>query len=214
MEKDEKKEVLIRLRKRTGLSRREFAAKYNIPYPTITDWELGHRRIPEYLLRLLIYSIETQKIEKEPVRTEKAELTVLCLVHRGDELLLQNRVKEEWKGYTLPGGHIEPGESIVDAVKREMKEETGLTIEQPRLRGVKQFPIEDGRYIVFLFETDRFEGEVSDSEEGKMHWVNRQELAKVNLVEDFFDLLDVIENDDLTEFQYLDDGENWNVVKK
>lgn len=41
-----------------------------------------------------------------------------------------------------------------DAVVREMKEETGLIIKTPRLCGIKQFPIEGGRYLVFLFETD------------------------------------------------------------
>ena len=76
------------------------------------------------------------------MRTEQVEFTVLCLIHNEDSYLLQDRVKKEWKGYTLPGGHIEPGESIVDAVIREMKEETGLTIKSPRLCGVKQFPIE------------------------------------------------------------------------
>lgn len=73
------------------------------------------------------------------MRTEQVELTVLCLIHQDDRYLLQDRVKENWKGCTLPGGHIEPGESIVDAVIREMKEETGLTIQSPRLCGVKQF---------------------------------------------------------------------------
>ena len=98
------------------------------------------------------------------MRTEQVELTVLCLIHNEDSYLLQDRVKKDWNGYTLPGGHIEPGESIVDAVVREMKEETGLTIKAPRLCGVKQFPIEGGRYIVFLFETDQFEGKLVDSD--------------------------------------------------
>ena len=88
--------------------------------------------------------------------TEKVELTVLCLVHRDGWYLLQDRVKEDWRGYALPGGHIEPGESIVDAVIREMKEESGLTVLHPRLCGVKQFPIEGGRYLVFLFEAHEF----------------------------------------------------------
>ena len=57
-------------------------------------------------------------------RTENVELTVLCLVYKGDRILLQNRIKKDWRGYTLPGGHVEPGESIVDAVIREMQEDT------------------------------------------------------------------------------------------
>ena len=60
-------------------------------------------------------------------RTENVELTVLCLITDDDRMLLQNRIKKDWQGYTLPGGHVEPGESFVDAVIREMKEETGLT---------------------------------------------------------------------------------------
>ena len=148
------------------------------------------------------------------MRTEQVELTVLCLIHNEDSYLLQDRVKEDWKGYTLPGGHIEPGESIVDAVVREMKEETGLIIKSPRLCGVKQFPIEGGRYIVFLFETDQFEGKVVDSEEGKMHWVKISELLNVNLVDDFDDLIEVMLSDSLTEFQYIVENDEWIVVKK
>ena len=148
------------------------------------------------------------------MRTEQVELTVLCLIHKGDSYLLQDRVKNDWKGYTLPGGHIEPGESIVEAVIREMKEETGLDIKQPRLCGVKQFPIEGGRYIVFLFETEQFEGVLNSSDEGTMHWVNAKDLSSVNLVNDFDDLLEVMLTDTLTEFQYVIDGEEWVIVKK
>lgn len=148
------------------------------------------------------------------MRTEQVELTVLCLIHQDDRYLLQDRVKENWKGCALPGGHIEPGESIVDAVVREMKEETGLTIQSPRLCGVKQFPIEGGRYLVFLFETDRFEGELSDSEEGKMRWVKISELPQENLVADFDDLIDVMLSDRLTEFQLIVEKDTWIPVKK
>ena len=148
------------------------------------------------------------------MRTEQVELTVLCLIHNEDSYLLQDRVKTDWKGYTLPGGHIEPGESIVDAVVREMKEETGLTIKSPRLCGVKQFPIEGGRYIVFLFETDQFDGKLVDSDEGKMHWVKISELSNVNLVDDFDALIEVMLSDSLTEFQYIIENDEWMVVKK
>lgn len=65
MEKEEKINLLIELRKEEGLNRKEFALKYEIPYPTITDWEIGNRRIPEYLLRLLAYKV---RVEKESFR--------------------------------------------------------------------------------------------------------------------------------------------------
>ena len=39
-------------------------------------------------------------------KTENVELTVLCLITAGDKVLLQNRVKNDWKGYTLPGGQV------------------------------------------------------------------------------------------------------------
>ena len=148
------------------------------------------------------------------MRTESVELTVLCLIHKNGRYLLHDRIKNDWKGYTLPGGHIEPGESIVDAVIREMQEETGLTISHPHLCGVKQFPLEEGRYIVFLFETEEFEGDLRSSEEGTMHWIDERELSKVNLVEDFEDLIEVMLDDELMEFQYvIEDGE-WLVIKR
>ncbi len=55
MDREEKQKELIGIRKQSGMNRREFAREYGIPYQTITDWELGHRRIPDYLLRLLRY---------------------------------------------------------------------------------------------------------------------------------------------------------------
>ena len=145
-------------------------------------------------------------------RTERVELTSLCMVHRGEEILLQNRVKTDWRGYCFPGGHVEPGESVVESVIREMKEETGLLVSNLRLCGIKQFPIDGGRYLVFFFKTDSFTGELVSSDEGKMEWVCRKDLPKQNTVSDFMDMLKVFDRDDLTEFQYVVDGDDWNVV--
>ncbi len=145
-------------------------------------------------------------------RCEQAELTTLCLIYKEDKILLQNRVKKDWQGWTLPGGHVEPGESIVEAVRREMKEETGLTVRSVQLRGVKQFPIEGGRYIVFLFRTDDFEGEVISSEEGQMRWFSRSDLTSIPAVSDFAELLSVIDSDSLNEFQYVLSGSRWDAV--
>lgn len=139
------------------------------------------------------------------MRTENVELTNLCMIKKGESYLLQNRIKKDWAGYTFPGGHVEPGESIVMSVIREIKEETGLTIKDPRLVGIKQFPILNGRYIVFLFEADEFMGEIKDSEEGKVGWFTKEELNNLNLVNDFMELLEVFEGNS-TEFIYDQDN--------
>lgn len=141
-------------------------------------------------------------------RTENVELTVLCLLEDNDKILLQNRVKEDWQGYALPGGHVEPGEMFVDAVIREMQEETGLEIRNPRLVGVKQFPIEDGRYVVLLFKATQWSGTLRSSDEGTMEWLEYSRLPAVNTALDLETLVNMMNTPELTEFSYLlQDGE-------
>lgn len=57
-------EQLIELREKTGMKRKEFAEFFQIPYRTMTDWERGERQMPDYLLRLLAYKVEMEKLEK------------------------------------------------------------------------------------------------------------------------------------------------------
>ena len=144
-------------------------------------------------------------------RTENVELTVLCLVEDGNKILLQNRIKKDWQGYALPGGHVELGESFVDAVIREIKEETGLVVIEPRLAGVKQFPIDNGRYVVFLFKATKWTGNLISSDEGQMEWVEYQRLSEIKTVDDLSELLNVINDPGLTEFQYLVSGDDWKI---
>lgn len=136
-------------------------------------------------------------------RSERAIFTTLCMVYRGSEILLQNRVKPDWPGWTLPGGHVEAGESFVQAAKREVLEETGLTIENPRLCGIKQWRQDTGeRYIVLFFKTDQFSGTLTSSAEGEMRWVKRSELTQYPLVNNFMEHLQVFDSEELSEFFY------------
>lgn len=60
-----KREELNQLRKSTGMNRREFAEYFGIPYRTMQDWELGNREMPIYLLRLMVYKLSIEKLQKE-----------------------------------------------------------------------------------------------------------------------------------------------------
>lgn len=134
---------------------------------------------------------------------EKAIVTALCMIYKNNQILLLDRVKEDWRGMTFPGGHIEKEESFVVGIKREIYEETGLTIRNPQICGIKQFQTEDDeRYIVLLFKTNEFEGTLTSSDEGEMIWVEREKLHEYNTANGFLDMLKVFDNDNINEMMY------------
>ncbi len=149
--------------------------------------------------------------------SEKVILTNMCMVYDGTKVLVQDRLNENWKGLTFPGGHVEKQESFTDAVIREVKEETGLTIFSPRLCGIKQWPASDTeRYIVLFYKTDQFEGELQSSSEGEVFWMELEDFKKADLARDMTDMLTVFLDDDKNEFYYYKDKANdeWKYVIK
>ena len=106
-------------------------------------------------------------------REEMCVLTNMCMVYDGNQILVQDRMNPDWPGITFPGGHIEPKESFVESVIREVKEETGLDISNVQLCGMKQWTHREGkyRYIVFFYKTNTYSGELKSSDEGKLSLV-------------------------------------------
>ena len=146
-------------------------------------------------------------------RTEQAIFTNMCMVYDdAGNILVQDRKNPDWPGLTFPGGHVESGESFAASVIREVFEETGLTIENPRLCGVKEWENSDGsRYIVLLYKTEKFSGELKSSDEGRVFWATREEILALPMTEHFDKLMEVFFREDLSEFYYQKAENRWNI---
>lgn len=123
----------------------------------------------------------------------------MCMIEDAatGRVLVQHRLPKAtnpWCGLTFPGGHVEAGESIADSTVREICEETGLTVSQLKMCGVVEWetvgeradgsPAEvtaDSKYIVFMFRTGTFTGELKSSAEGRMEWMTLEEMRNGGL---------------------------------
>ena len=149
-------------------------------------------------------------------KVESVVLTNMCMVYDGDKILVQDRLNPNWPGITFPGGHIEPKESFVESTIREVYEETGLRISNLQICGMKQWTQKDNsyRYIVIFYKTNTFTGELKSSDEGKVFWINRSEIDNYVVADGFMEMLEVFENDNLSEnYHWLEDGV-WKVQNK
>ena len=115
------------------------------------------------------------------------KLATLCYVRSRGKTLMIHRIKKQddmhagkWNGL---GGKLEPGESPEDCVVREVREESGLLVQNPELRGVLTFPrfSKDEDWYVFVFVAESFTGVVIDSQEGVLQWIENERLLELNL---------------------------------
>ena len=144
-------------------------------------------------------------------KTEQAVFMNMCMIYddKGN-ILVQDRLKKDWPGVTFPGGHVEYTESFMQSVIREVKEETGLDIENPVLCGVKQFQgTDDARYVIMFYKTNKFSGELKSSNEGEVFWIPREKLCEYQLAEDMEAMVKIFESDELSEFYYHKENGKW-----
>ena len=147
-------------------------------------------------------------------RTEAVILTNMCMIEDGSKVLVEEKRGKGVDGIIFPGGHVENNEPIVDSVIREMKEETGLTIMNPRLCGVKDWINEDGsRYVVFLFGADKFAGELTSSAEGRVFWLEKSDVLKTNWIWHMDGLMRIMADGMYAEM-FLDAADGWKPVLK
>lgn len=110
---------------------------------------------------------------------EKVVFMNMCMISddKGNVLAL-DKVGKNYSGTTFPGGHLEVGETFTEAVIREVFEETGLTIKNPKLTGIYHWISGDVRNVGFLYRTDEFEGELTSSDEGNVYWISEDDYLK------------------------------------
>jgi 8-oxo-dGTP diphosphatase len=117
------------------------------------------------------------------------KLATLCYLRKNDQTLMIHRVKKsndmhrgKWNGL---GGKLEPGESPEDCVRREVEEESGLLVKKMWLKGFLSFPgfANDEDWYAFVFVVPEFEGQIIESVEGDLEWIDNSDLFQLNLWE-------------------------------
>ncbi len=115
--------------------------------------------------------------------------STICYIKKDNKTLMLHRIKKEndihqgkWIGL---GGKMEEGETPEECIVREVKEESGLRIKKPSFRGILTFPkFKDNEdWYVFLFTAKEFEGELIESQEGTLQWIDDTEIFNLNLWE-------------------------------
>ena len=144
-------------------------------------------------------------------------------------VLVQHRLPKPtnpWCGLTFPGGHVEAGESITASTIREIREETGLAVSRLRLCGVVEWetigeradgsPAEveaNSKYIVFLFRTSAYTGELNSSAEGRMEWMTLDAMRKGGLAPHMEEYIRVLLEDDVPQAYGISGSGRLEVVK-
>jgi 8-oxo-dGTP diphosphatase len=140
-------------------------------------------------------------------------LATLCYIKQEGKTLMIFRDKKpndmhagKWNGL---GGKFEPGESPEECVIREVREESGLEVRHPKMRGLLMFPdFKGGDWYVFVFTGHEFSGELmDDSSEGKLEWIPDEKLASLNLWKSDLVFFPWLENDRFFSAKFIYTGD-------
>lgn len=134
----------------------------------------------------------------------KSKLTTLCYLEKNDSYLLLHRIKKQndinkdkWIGV---GGHFEDFESPDECLVREVFEETGLKLNSYQFRGIVTFVSNDSGEKMYeymcLYTSSDFSGTMIDCDEGKLEWVKKADMKKLNFWEGDYIFLDLIEKNE------------------
>lgn len=130
---------------------------------------------------------ESQPAWYNPPKTIRA---VLCYIESDSRYLLLHKASGRFGGgfWNAPGGKIEQAESAEQAVVREVREETGLSVSELKYAGFLEFYFGSGKktpdWVASVYTTSSFTGNLIESEEGKLRWFSKQSIPYEEMWED------------------------------
>ena len=115
-------------------------------------------------------------------------LSTICYIEKDNKYLMLHRTKKKndinknkWIGV---GGKIEEGESPEECILREVKEETGLTLKEYKLRGIVTYISTTCETdYMYLFSSNDVEGQLIECSEGDLKWIEKHNIMDLNLWE-------------------------------
>lgn len=133
---------------------------------------------------------------------------VRCYLIKDNEVVVTKYKKGNKKEgyYDIPGGKIEEGESPKQTAIREMKEETGIEIQNLKYKGIMTIEYPDRLFIFDTFITKEYEGEPQEFEENTSEWIDIDELLKKEKI-----LSNIILLDKFLIKGLIDDNRNFNL---
>ena len=139
------------------------------------------------------------------------KIWTVCMIQDGDKVLLLDRQHDHFKGFIPPGGKVDFPESIVVGAIREVKEETGLEVENLVYKGLYEYvnPVAGDRYMIFNYLTKDFSGELLDNPpEGKLVWVPIEDCPQLPMQQSIRRRFPLFFEEETFEIQVIWDDEN------
>lgn len=117
-----------------------------------------------------------------------------CVLIRDNQVLMLKKPRRGW--WVAPGGKMEPGESVRDSCIREYREETGIYLKNPQLKGIFTFIMKENdqvlsEWMMFtFFATDSDGMQVDESDEGKLEWQPLNQLKNLPMAAGDYHIID------------------------
>jgi 8-oxo-dGTP diphosphatase len=117
-----------------------------------------------------------------------------CVLIKDQQILLLQKPRRGW--WVAPGGKMEPGESVRDSCIREYREETGIYLKNPQIKGIFTIFIEEhgkvvSEWMMFTFTANDFDGiNVDTSEEGVLKWHSFEEVRQLPMAPGDYHILE------------------------